>query len=157
MFICFLFSAWKAEISGKSLQWSYNERNGVSNHRRLDCLFNRLFRRRSKKTSKLHVTGLCEGNAFSALLALCEGNPPEASGFPPQRASNAKIVSIWWRHHVFWTYPFSRTTPLPIHWIIMDDDYGQRDDVITWKQFHVSDPLWGESISHRRIPHMKGQ
>ena len=26
-----------------------------------DCLFNRLFRRRSKKTSKLRVTGLCAG------------------------------------------------------------------------------------------------
>ena len=27
------------------------------------CLLNRLFRRRSKKTSKLSVTGLCEGNS----------------------------------------------------------------------------------------------
>ena len=34
---------------------------GVSKHQRLDCLFNRLFRRRSKKTSKPHVTGLCKG------------------------------------------------------------------------------------------------
>ena len=44
------------------LQWLYNEWDGVSNHRRLDCLFKRLFWRRSKKTSKLRVTGLCEGN-----------------------------------------------------------------------------------------------
>ena len=29
--------------------------------RRLECLFNRLFRPRSKKTSKLRVTGLCVG------------------------------------------------------------------------------------------------
>ena len=35
------------------LQWRHNERDGVSNHRRLDCLLNRLFRRWSKKTSKL--------------------------------------------------------------------------------------------------------
>ena len=34
----------------------------VSYHRRLACLINRLFRRRSKKTSKFRVTGLCEGN-----------------------------------------------------------------------------------------------
>ena len=34
-----------------SLQWCDNERDGVSNHRRLECLLNRLFRRRSKKTS----------------------------------------------------------------------------------------------------------
>ena len=45
-----------------ALQWRHNESNVVSNHRCLYCLLNRLFRRRSKKTSKLHVTGLCEGN-----------------------------------------------------------------------------------------------
>ena len=45
-------------------------------------------RRRSKKTSKLRVAGLCEGN--SAVTG----------EFPAQRASNAENVSIWWRHHV---------------------------------------------------------
>ena len=42
--------------------WRNNERDGVSNHRHPWCLLNRLFRRRSKKTSKLCVIGLCEGN-----------------------------------------------------------------------------------------------
>ena len=46
-----------------ALQWRHNERDGVSNHLRLDCLFKGLFRRRSKKSSKLCVTGLCEGNS----------------------------------------------------------------------------------------------
>ena len=46
-----------------ALQWRHNERDGVSNLQPRDCLFNRLFRRRSKQTSKLHVTGLCEGNS----------------------------------------------------------------------------------------------
>ena len=46
-----------------SLQWRHNDRNGVSNHWRLDCLPNRMSRRRSKKTSKLRGTGLCEGNS----------------------------------------------------------------------------------------------
>ena len=32
-----------------SLQWCHNECDGVSNHRRLHCLFNCWFRRRSKK------------------------------------------------------------------------------------------------------------
>ena len=42
------------------LQWRHNERYGVSNHQSRHCLLNRLFRRRSKKTSKLRVTGhLC--------------------------------------------------------------------------------------------------
>ena len=46
----------------KLLQWHHNERDGVSNHRRLDCLFSRLFRRRSKKTSKFRIPGLWKGN-----------------------------------------------------------------------------------------------
>ena len=33
----------------ETLQWCQNERDGFSNHRRLDCLHNRLFRRRSKE------------------------------------------------------------------------------------------------------------
>ena len=41
-----------------------------------------LFKRRSKKTSKLRVTGLCEGNS------LVTGK------LPAQRASNAENVSI---------------------------------------------------------------
>ena len=47
----------------------------------------RLFRRRSKTTSKLRVTGLCAGNS------------PLTGEFPAQKASNAENVSIWWRHH----------------------------------------------------------
>ena len=44
-------------------------------------------RRRSKKTSKLHVTDLCAANS------------PVTGEYPAQRASNAENVSIWWRHH----------------------------------------------------------
>ena len=44
-----------------TLQWRHNECDGVSHHQPHDCLYNRLFGRRSKKTSKLRVTGLCEG------------------------------------------------------------------------------------------------
>ena len=44
------------------LQWRHNERDGASNHRHLDCFFSRLCRHISKKTSKVGVTGLCEGN-----------------------------------------------------------------------------------------------
>ena len=47
----------------QTLQWRHDGRDGVSNHQRLDCLPDRLFGRRSKKTSKLRVTGLCEGNS----------------------------------------------------------------------------------------------
>ena len=66
----------------KPLQWCHNARDGVSNHRRLDCLLNRFYRRTSNKTSKLRVTGLCEGNSQMA------------GEFSPQTASNAENVSI---------------------------------------------------------------
>ena len=46
----------------RTLERRHNERDGVSNHWSLDCLLNRFVRRWSKKTSKLRVTGLCEGN-----------------------------------------------------------------------------------------------
>ena len=41
-----------------TLQWRHNERNGITHHRRLHCLRNCWFRRRSKKTSKLPVTSM---------------------------------------------------------------------------------------------------
>ena len=69
--------------------WRHNGCDGVSNHQPRHCLLNRLFRRRSKKTSKLCVTGLCAGNS------------PLTGEFPAQMASNAENVSIWWRHHCF--------------------------------------------------------
>ena len=48
---------------GNTLQLRHNEHDGVSDHQPHDCLLNRLFRRRSKKTSKPCVTGLCAGNS----------------------------------------------------------------------------------------------
>ena len=71
-----------------TLHWRHNGRNCVSNHQPSDCLLHCLFRCRSNKTSKLRVTGLCEGNS------------PVTGEFPAQMASNAENVSIWWRHHV---------------------------------------------------------
>ena len=49
--------------SCRSLRWRHNYHDGVSNHQPHGCLLNRLFRRRSKKTSKIRVTGLCAGNS----------------------------------------------------------------------------------------------
>ena len=46
-----------------TLRWRHNDHTGVSNHQPHGCLLNRLFRRRSNKTSKLRGTGLCAGNS----------------------------------------------------------------------------------------------
>ena len=45
------------------LQWRHNDHDCASNHQPRGCLLNRLFRRTSKKTSKLRVTGLCVENS----------------------------------------------------------------------------------------------
>ena len=76
-----------------TLRWRHNKHDGISNHQPLDCLLNCLFRRRSKETSKLHITGLCERN--SAVTG----------ELPAQRVSSSETVSIWWRHHdllIYW-------------------------------------------------------
>ena len=50
-------------VPHSALQWRHKKCDGISNHQRYDCLLSRLYKRRSKKTSKLRVTGLCEGNS----------------------------------------------------------------------------------------------
>ena len=57
-----------------TLQWRHKGCDGASNHQPHDCLLNRLFRRRSKKTS---------GHRW----------------IPRTRGSNAENGSIWWCHH----------------------------------------------------------
>ena len=85
-----------------SLRWRHNGRGGVSNHMSRDYLLNCLLRRRSMKTSKFCVTGLCVGNS------------PVTSEFPAQMANNAENVSIWWRHHVYSTQQEGRIRrPVP--------------------------------------------
>ena len=44
---------------------------------------------RSKKTSKLCITGLWVGNS------------PVTGEFPTQKASDTENVSMWWHHHVY--------------------------------------------------------
>ena len=60
----------------------------------------------SKKTSKLCVTGLFEGNS------------PATGKFPAQMASNAEYVSIWWRHQGISEYSkrtLSIVWPFPLY------------------------------------------
>ena len=94
-----------------ALRWQHNGRYSVSNHQPHDCLLNRLFRRRSKKTWKLWVTGLCAGNSSGT------------GEFP------AKMVS-WWRHH-----GPRISSQLSVHWnwhILYSHERCYRD-----LQFHI--------------------
>ena len=50
-------------------------------------VYSSVYSGRLKNTTKLCVTGLCEGDS------------PVTGEFPAQIASNAENVSIWWSHH----------------------------------------------------------
>ena len=99
------------------LRWRHNDHAGVLTHQPHGCLLNRLFRRKSKKTSKLRVTGLCVGNS------------PGTGEFPAQMASYAENVSIWWRHHP--------SNAGRVSWNFIDMVIYKH-----WKQQEISSRLW---------------
>ena len=70
-----------------------NGHDGVSNHQPRHCLFIRLFRRRSKKTSKLRVTGLCAGNSPWPV------NSPHK--WPVTLKMFPLMTSSWWQVNIF--------------------------------------------------------
>ena len=125
-----------------SLHWRHNGRDSVSHHQPHDCLLNRLFRRRSKKTSKLRVTGLCVGNSTGT------------GEFPAQMASNAENVSIWWRHHAWWNQLvyFPMFFRFNCQWDSSQYCEQWIDSMQIWTSwwtsdgniFRVTGPLWGE-------------
>ena len=85
---------WRREIL--RCQCRHNGDDGVSNHQPHGCLLNSLFRHMSKKTSKLRVTGHCEGK------------PPVTGEFPAQRAVTRKMFpldeSFWLILKYGWIY-----------------------------------------------------
>ena len=82
-------------------------------------------RRRSKKTSNLRVT------------VLCEGNSPVTGEFPAQRASNPENVSIWWRRHIL----FKRND---VQW----------NRKMIWQQAIISRTSWRSKCSINNIPEL---
>ena len=102
-----------------SLQWRHYGHDAVSNHQPRDCLLNRLFRRRSKKTSKFRATGLCAGTS------------PVTGEFLAQMASNAENVSIWWRHHVS-VIPHINRNYIYTHLVFWTQEHFLQYRWITW-------------------------
>ena len=83
------FWRWGRNILGNQGQYKYNDviMGAIASEINiLAIVYSTVYsRHRSKKTSRLHVTGLCAGNS------------PVTDEFPAQGASNAENVSIWWR------------------------------------------------------------
>ena len=134
----------QANPEAEGLRWRHNERNGVSNHQPHDCLLNHLFRHRSKKTSKLRVTGLCVGNS------------PETGEFPSQRPVTLKMFPFddvfmagyqtrswhWmWQGlityimmaHILWQW----ISPVFDNWA----PYGYTDILSMFRDFHYKDKM----------------
>ena len=130
-----------------ALHWGHNDHDGVSNYQPHGCLLNRLFRRRSKKTSKLRVTGLCAGNSpgpvnsphkgpvtrkmlpFDDVIMYwsCKDSPSAIDS--PQRASNTEIVSccyhgvIKWSRYIHWRYHYAYFLRVHIVRSIIDQNH----------------------------------
>ena len=81
----------------RALHWRHNDHDGVSNHQPHGCLLSRLFRRRSKKTSKLLVTGLCVGNSPGPVNSPHKG-PVTRKMFPFDDVIMWKLYKL---HHFF--------------------------------------------------------
>ena len=100
-----------------SLQWRHSGHDSVSNYQPHDCLLNHLFRRRSKITSKLRVTGLCAGNSPGPVNSPHKG-PVTRKMFPfddvimwiiqwlfcPSQCTGATLLITWLRF-IYNAYP----------------------------------------------------
>ena len=114
----------------QTLLWRRNGRDGVLIHQPLDCLLNHLFRRRSNKTSKFRVTGLCAENS------------PVTGEYPAQMASNAENISIWWHRHdmiisTYTTKEYHRAPTWLLYISVIVKSHRQNDIFIktTWTAF----------------------
>ena len=147
-------------IMPTSLQWRQNERHRVSNHQHLDHLLRRLFRRTSKKTSKIYATGLCEWN------------PLVMSGFPNKGPVTRKMFPFdhhgypkWW-HHIFmtggtsglslWQYPMQPVTTNFMLWQLSLFSLSDKDSTILIVKFCCPLPKSCNFIlhHHRNLRHI---
>ena len=105
------FNGWVDELDHHlnqwwiTLQWRHNDHDSISNHQPRGCLLYRLFGRRSKKTSKLRVTGLCAGNSPGAVNSPHKG-PVTRKMFP---FDDVIMMIKWtlrdnskWNHNKLW-------------------------------------------------------
>ena len=80
------------------LEWRHTGRDGVSNLQPHQCLLNRLFGRRSKKTSKLRVTNLCAGNFYGARWIPHTNGQQRGKGFHLMTSLYANCMHFRFHH-----------------------------------------------------------
>ena len=114
-------------VSRAPLHWRHYDHGGVSNHQHHGCLLDRLFRRRSKKTSKLRVTGHCVGNSPVPVNSPHKG-PVTRKMFP--------FDDVVWEEHSFTPmdqspYLGRLSTQTSLHCVIDDRLESVNDGAIT--------------------------
>ena len=97
-YFCFTLNVITGDMTS---HWRHNDHGGVSNQQPHGCLLNRLFWRRSKKSSKLRVTGLCVGNSTGPVNSPHKG-PVTRKMFPfddvimRSQGTVSITYSSWW-------------------------------------------------------------
>ena len=83
-----------------ALQWGHNERDGVSNHQPHDCLLNRLFRHRSKKTSSFASLAFVRG------IHRWPVNSPHKGPIKRKMFPFDDIIMVSWDTPTQWCVPY---------------------------------------------------
>ena len=131
------------------------------NRRRLRCFLNCWFRHRSKKTPKLHVTGLCEGNS------------PVTGEFPHKRPVTRKMLQLMTSSWTFHQWSILPRKLIQFQLITVKSQWARwrlkspasRLFTQSFVQAQIKEsikaprhwPLWGEFTGDRWIPRTKGQ
>ena len=137
-----------------ALRWRHNGPDSVSNHQPYDCLLNRLFRRRSKKSWKLRVTGLCAG--------IHRGPVNSPHKWPVTRKmfpfDDVIMVGSDWRQEIYFGFTLTHwNVNIVIHnWlhsilICQNDNFGRRQ----WRKFrqNYDTPSSACSVQLQYFPH----
>ena len=129
-----MWNTWNSWFLGNSLHWRHNGHDGVSNHQPHGCLLNRLFRRRSKKTSKLRVTGLCAWNSPGPVNAPHKG-PVTRKMFPFD-----DVIMYWWLDMI----TFSVTCLLISSFVLMESVVALDEQVI--RDYNMTARIFGAKL-----------
>ena len=126
-----------------ALRWRHNDLAGVSNHQPHGCLLNRLFRRRSNKTSKLRVTGLCVGNSPGPVNSPHKG-PVTRKMFPFDDVIMDSKISRQMMNYI------DEFRTCSVRWIISEIGIL----MMSWhgNTIRINDILCGESATDRQFP-----
>ena len=121
----FMFAISVIHCPLKSSQWHHNERDGVSNHRRLDCLLSRWFTRKRKHQSSV---SLAPHNGLVTRKI-----------FPFDDVIMERFCVPDMKFLYLWRFP----APLVIRFALHNDHDYRKVRLVRWVQYHVSVYFFG--------------